>query len=100
MLPTPIFSFESSGSDETLGGGLFAFCQGNDPEVLLLIEARAHEQGHRWEYALAEFSNRPQFVKLDDDQVWAADPPRFSRGGKHTGGALRMVEIPQAGPVD
>lgn len=97
MLPTPIFQFETKATNESLGGGLFAFCQGNDPETLLIIEARTHDDGDRWEYAAAEFSNRPQFLDLDGKTVWEADPPRFGGTGPHTAGLRRYVEIPQVG---
>jgi hypothetical protein len=93
LLNTPIFRYDTVATEESLGGGLFAFCQGNDPELLLVIEARKTESGYRWEYAPAEFSNMNLYLRLDDKEVWQAAPPRFSSNGRHTGGPLRETDI-------
>jgi hypothetical protein len=99
MLPTPIFQFDTQGSMESRGGAVFAFCQGNDPEVLLVLEERlakgdGDEVHARWEYAAAAMSNLDQYVQLDGEAVWQAAPPSFSSTGRHTGGPLRLVQMP------
>lgn len=84
-------------ADETGGiisGAMFAFCQGTDPELFLLIEAQRGDDGERWMFAAAEFSNLSLFLTLDDVEVWSADPPRFSSRGVHVGGFVRDAVIP------
>ena len=57
LLPQPIYRHEKTGP-ELLDGALFVFVQATDPEVLLLIEARRDEAGHRWQYGLARMTSR------------------------------------------
>jgi hypothetical protein len=97
LLNTPIYRYDTAKTEESLGGALFAFCQGNDPEMLLVIEARKTEKGYRWEYAAAEFSNMNLYLQLDGKEAWQAAPPSFSSSGRHTGGPLRMTDIPVEG---
>lgn len=101
LLTTPLYQY-SIGGDEPdsaaeqpkfLGGGLFAFCQETDPEIVLLLEARRTETGFGWHWAAAEFSNLSLFLQLDDKPVWKADPPEFSSRGKHFGGKLKDVDL-------
>jgi hypothetical protein len=97
LLNTPIYRYDTVDTAESLGGGLFAFCQGNDPEMLLVIEARKTESGYRWEYAPAEFTNMNLYLQLDEKDVWQAAPPRFASNGRHVGGQIRMTDIPVPG---
>jgi hypothetical protein len=52
LLPQPIHRY---GKDDTplADGALFAFVQGTNPEVLLMIEARRGDAGLAWHYGLA-----------------------------------------------
>ena len=50
MLTTPIARYGKAGGTVE-DGALFAFVEGTDPEVFLLIEARAGEKGPAWHYA-------------------------------------------------
>jgi hypothetical protein len=82
---------DTSDSPISRGGALFAFCQGTDPQLLLLIEARQSGAGYRWEYAVAGFSNMDLYFRLDGREVWR-DVPAFSSGrGAHTGGRVRFL---------
>ncbi len=63
------------GNDESqvLDGGLFAFVQGTDPEVFLLLEARKHQNDWQWHFALARM-NSVQFVATHRDRtVWQTE---------------------------
>lgn len=52
MLTTPVYRYGSGDSaHDLLDGALFLFVKGTDPEAGLLLEARKHKDGHRWEYA-------------------------------------------------
>lgn len=93
LLTTPLHRHDTTNTDASLGGALFAFCQQTDPEVLLLIEARKSEAGFRWEYAAAGFSDMDLYLHLDEREVWR-DAPAFTAGrGVHSGGRVRIVDI-------
>ncbi len=47
LLTQPIYRYENTSTD-LIDGALFAFVQGTDPEVLLLIEARRDDGGEQW----------------------------------------------------
>jgi hypothetical protein len=72
LLTQPLVRYEPEGK-ELLDGALFSFSLGTDPEVLLLLEARAVKEGSQWQYALARF----HYVELKafhkDREVWRAD---------------------------
>ncbi|MDP1796493.1 MAG: hypothetical protein Q8K78_03385 [Planctomycetaceae bacterium] len=53
-----------------IDGGLFAFVQGTDPEVLLLIEAVETNGQSRWRYAFARFTHTTATVQRDGRTVW------------------------------
>ncbi|RCS43546.1 hypothetical protein DTL42_18795 [Bremerella cremea] len=73
MLPAPLFRYASEKSG-VIDGALFAFVQGTDPEVLLLIEAVTDDQGQpAWQYGLARMSMVPMEVLHHDDSVWEVD---------------------------
>ena len=58
---------------ELLDGALFAFVQGTDPEIFLLIEAEKMERGARWRYAASRMNMFGLHLALDDKQVWSAE---------------------------
>jgi hypothetical protein len=63
-------------TDEKQGiidGALFAFANGTNPEVLVILEARADKEGKRtWQYALQRLSGARCEVELDGKLVWEA----------------------------
>jgi len=71
LLPQPIMRYQPDG-DEVLDGALFVFAAGvgTDPEVVLLIEARKHDKGYRWEYAVCRYSDMNLFVQHKKKEVW------------------------------
>ena len=60
----------------TLDGALFAFVEGNDPEVLLLLEAVSTDGGknHTWRYSLARMTGYSVSARLDGHEVFSALP--------------------------
>lgn len=68
LLPQPIYRYASP-EEGVLDGGLFAFVQGTDPDILLLIEARG-EKEPRWHFAAARMQNVALVVKLDGREAW------------------------------
>ncbi len=74
MLPSPLFRYSSEKTPTVIDGALFAFVQGTDPEVLLMIEAVSNESGETsWQYGLARMSMVPMEVLHQDESVWKVD---------------------------
>jgi hypothetical protein len=71
LLPQPVNRFEA-GRDDLLDGALFAFVEGTDPEVWLLIEARPSGDTHQWQYGLARMTSLQLDVRHHDAPVWSA----------------------------
>jgi hypothetical protein len=69
LLTQPIYRYAST--DATLiDGALFAFVEGTDPEVFLLIEARRTEKGVEWQYGLARMNSIACRVAHRGREVW------------------------------
>ena len=75
LLTQPLLRYEPK-DEQGLDGAIFAFSLGTDPEVLLLLEARAAGEAHQWQFALARFHYVELSVTHDDRQVWRAEPLR------------------------
>jgi hypothetical protein len=71
LLPTPVYRYANE--SEVLDGALFAFVQGTNPEVLLLIEASASEGADRWQYGFAPMTSFEVRVERDGTTVWQQD---------------------------
>lgn len=74
LLTSPLYRYASEKSSTVIDGTMFAFVQGTDPEVLLLIEAVSDDSGEtRWQYGLARMSMVPMEVLYQDESVWKVD---------------------------
>jgi hypothetical protein len=73
LLPEPLYRYPGARSG-VVDGALFALMSGagNDPEVLLLLEAREEGGKTRWEYACCRFSNWDLHVQRKDKEVWSS----------------------------
>jgi hypothetical protein len=71
LLAQPLYR-HAEGEPPILDSGLFAFVQGTDPEVLLLIEARREGGTSRWEYGLARLNHVAMRVNHRGQPVWEA----------------------------
>jgi hypothetical protein len=56
-----------------LDGAMFAYAQGNDPEVVLLLEAVGPAESAAWHYAFARATSGGLEVKLGGAVVWTAE---------------------------
>lgn len=56
---------------DLLDGGLFAYVQGTDPEVVLVLEAIGTAEKAGWQYALVRASSGGLEVKLGNELVWS-----------------------------
>lgn len=72
LLTQPVYRYEKL-PEELVDGALFAFVQGTDPEVFLLIEAGKTAEGTRWRYAASRMNMFELHLTLDDKEVWHAD---------------------------
>ena len=78
-LSTPLYRY----ADEQTGvidGAVFAFANGTNPEVLLLLEAQrdATTKDAFWTYGFAQMTGAEVHASLDGKEVWSqkeADPP-------------------------
>lgn len=78
-LSNPLYRY----SDEATGvidGAVFAFANGTNPEVLLLLEAQrdATSKTAIWTYGFAQMTGAEVYASLDEREVWSqkeADPP-------------------------
>lgn len=78
-LSTPLYRY----ADEATGvidGAVFAFANGTNPEVLLLLEAQrdAATKQAIWTYGFAQMTGAAVYASLDEREVWSqkeADPP-------------------------
>ena len=80
QVATPIFEYAVDAAD-TLGGALFAFCQGTDTELLLVIEARKVDSRPQFRYAYASFTDYDVFLKMGDQPVVQAPKGNWSENG-------------------
>jgi hypothetical protein len=69
LLPQPLYRYPGT-SEQTPDGGLFVFVMGTDPEVILQLEVRQTNDGPKWHYALARFSNVPLRVSHNETIIW------------------------------
>jgi hypothetical protein len=77
LLPQPVYRYEKLPKD-LVDGALFAFVQGTDPEVFLLIEAEKTDAGVRWRYAASRMNMFELHLYLDDKEVWSAQQLAWS----------------------
>lgn len=101
LLRQPLYRYnlperERETTDRALDGALFTLASGTDPEILILVEARASEGARNWHWALGRFSDRPLTAWLDDRQVWSVERSRPNRtAGYHCFNVDQLVRPPQ-----
>jgi hypothetical protein len=73
LLPRPLYRYGSA-ERKVLDGTLWAFVQGTNPEVLLLVESRpAPDHTLRWNYAFAAMTSYPAQAMRNGKSVWKVD---------------------------
>lgn len=72
LLTQPLYRYEPKDRG-VLDGAIFSFAVGNDPEVLLIVEARQAKDAARWEYALARFHYVEMKAYYKDREVFRAE---------------------------
>ncbi len=67
--PQPVYRFDKPSVERD--GAIFVGFEDWDPELLMLIETRATENGPRWHAAFARFTNLPVSARHKDVRVWS-----------------------------
>jgi hypothetical protein len=94
QVSTPIFEYNVDTAD-TLGGALFAFCQGTDTEIVLAIEAKKVDGRAQFRYAYAPFTDYDVSLKLDDHEVEQAPKGGYQQNGNpHFWAPIEIVQKP------
>jgi hypothetical protein len=74
LLPRPLYRYDMKAATDTHAnlrdGALFAFVQGTDPEVLLLMEDVVLDDRPRWQYAFARATSGGVEARLGDKVAW------------------------------
>jgi hypothetical protein len=69
LLPRPVYRYQVDRAD-LKDGALFAFVQGTDPEVVLVLEATRHHGRSQWQYALTRRTPGALEADLDGQRIW------------------------------
>jgi hypothetical protein len=72
LIAQPLIRYEPK-NKEILDGALFAFAVGTDPEVILLLEARAEKGQMVWQYAFARYHYVHLWASHKNQEVWHVD---------------------------
>ena len=72
LLPQPIYRYVSQQAELT-DGAAFAWVEATDPEILLLIEARATKDGPQWHFAAAPLTNVRVVLFHGGREVWQVE---------------------------
>lgn len=76
LLPRELYRYALASAAERdpdlLDGALFAYVQGTDPEVVLMLEAIGTAEKAVWQYAFARATSGGLEVRMGDTVVWTA----------------------------
>jgi hypothetical protein len=70
LLPQPLYRYKIERKD-LVDGALFAFVQGTDPEVILVLEAARQDAESEWQYVLTRRSMLALEGELDGERIWS-----------------------------
>jgi hypothetical protein len=105
LMPTPVFRFDLSAKEnasqrDVLDGAIFSLASGTDPEIFILLSARSTQNGRRWHWALARFSDRPLKAWLDESEVFSVPRARPAPSLPHAYFDVDQIERPPEIPED
>ena len=72
LLPRPLHEYTTQEGDSQRAGAVIALLQGMDPELILVIEARAAEDGIAWHYACGSFTDYETHLSFGNREIWSA----------------------------
>jgi hypothetical protein len=96
-LTQPIYRYAAE-KQGIVDGGMFAFVQGTDPEVFVLLEARENGDDPVWQYGLVRMNGVGFSVSYRDREVWSMDVLPWRDIQSHRGPytSFRFVAPPPA----
>jgi hypothetical protein len=94
LVSKPIHQFVTEMPESVWCGSLFVFCQGTDPELILAIEAKKQDRGYVWHYGAASFTDYGLSLRLDDQEVWTAEPRSAGSDRPHWIGSVAIETLP------
>lgn len=77
LLPRPVYRYRDA-TREINDGAVFAFVQGTDPELFLILEHRGEGDKAGWHYALVPMTCFAIRAHLDGREVWSV-PERYGK---------------------
>jgi hypothetical protein len=106
LLPRPLHRYESADLG-VIDGAIFALVStaGTDPEIILQVEARQFDDGPKWVFGAARFSDMNLWLKHKDKEVWSSirgAENTFNNDAKHRFRFYQDRVIPElaGGPED
>jgi hypothetical protein len=72
LLSQPIYRYAAP-AEGLVDGALFAFVQGTDPDLFLLLEARGGDRQLRWYFAATRMNSVGLTLRHHDRAVWSAE---------------------------
>lgn len=79
LMAQPLFRYSPPTADSSYAdGALFAFVEGTDPELLLLVECSLRENAGVWKYAFLRMNSNRMEVTEGERQVWSAENLEFA----------------------
>jgi hypothetical protein len=99
LLANPVYRYDQQNARTMLDGGVFLFCQGTDPEIVLLLEARKKDGEFQWQWACAAFSDYALRAELDGKEAWHSPKyPHLTNKNPHwINGQFRLTRLTESG---
>lgn len=82
LLPQPIYRYESSQTG-VVDGGLFAFVQGTDPDLFLLLEVREGNGTPTWQFAASRMNSVALSLQFKTQTIWQVEVLPWSDVNNH-----------------
>lgn len=96
LLPQPLYRYEGTHPD-ILDAALFAYVEGTDPEVVLLIEARSKENGYQWTCGFARLNSIKMSASYKDKLIWEVTELPWNEALDRPDKAYTALKIPRVG---
>lgn len=90
LLPQPVCRYGRP-AGPVIDGGLFAYCKGTNPEVLLLVEAVKKDDKLEWRYTFARMTSRACVAVRDKKEVWSVEGISGAGGNPATDAYFNIV---------
>lgn len=93
LMNQPVYRYASK-DHGIVDGSIFAFVEGTDPEIWLLLEAAQGKSAPRWQYALARMNSSELVVTLDDKELQAFE--RIEEAWNHPNASYTLINFEPA----